>query len=254
MVAKLKLVKLSIIISLLLCSFGCYSQKLAIKEIGFSLKPEERAKIERLATYEVKIFNGLFKDAENDSLTININLYNKGKDFRALLQEFGLKGLTESGFYSPITNQSYVLYQSVADIEIILHEMSHALLRNSIRNPPRWFNEGLAEFLESLKEENYKIQVNAQFHYLDKMKVDNRNTPTNISAFLNSHNSWQDKNKVQDMYTISYCMVYYIIKQNPLLIGKMANMMKKGLSTEQIFDILFGGLDSFERNFNFYYR
>ncbi|WP_304064880.1 DUF1570 domain-containing protein [Pedobacter glucosidilyticus] len=252
--AKLKLVKLPIIILLLLCSFSSYSQKLAIKEIGFSLKPEDRAKIERLATYEVKIFNGLFKDAENDSLTIHINLYHKGKDFRDVLQQFGLKGLTESGFYSPITNQSYVLYQSVADIEIILHEMSHALLRNSIRNPPRWFNEGLAEFLESLKEENYKIQVNAQFHYLDKMKADNRNIPANISAFLNSHNSWQDKNRVHDMYTISYCMVYYIIKQNPLLISKMANMMRKGINTEQIFNTLFGGIDNFERNFNFYYR
>ncbi len=251
---KLNIVKITITIWLLLCSFCCYSQKLAIKEIGFSLKPEERAKIERLATYEVKIFNGLFKDAENDSLTIHINLYHKGKDFRGLLEEFGLKGLTESGFYSPKTNQSYVLYQSIADIEIILHEMSHALLRHSIRNPPRWFNEGLAEFLESLEEENYKIQVNAQFHYLDKMKADNRNAPTNISAFLNSNNSWQDKNKVQDMYTISYCMVYYIIKQDPLLIGKMANMMKKDIGTEQIFNTLFGGIDSFERRFNFYYR
>lgn len=241
----------------ILLSFATYSsfaQKLVIKEIGFQLKAEERAYIEGLATYEVKIFNGLFNHSNNDSLVITINLYNKGKDFRSVVKQFGLRGFTESGFYSPVNNQSYVLYQNINQLEVILHEMSHALLRKNMKYPPRWFNEGLAEFLESLQEKGLEIQIQAQFHYLDRMREENRKSKTNISAFLNDKNGWRDKSKIDYMYTVYYSMVYYIIKQNPKLIGKMASMMNNGDNIEEIFDACFGGMKRFENNFNFYFR
>src|SRR5690606_21595668 len=103
-----------------------------------------------------------------------LNLYNKQKNFNEVLKKYNVKGFTESGFYSSTTNESYIQYYDTEEVDVVLHELSHALLRNNLKNPPRWFNEGLAVFLESLEEKNNTIQVYTQHHWLDYIREQNR--------------------------------------------------------------------------------
>lgn len=238
-----------------LITTAVFSQKLVFNEIGFELKEKDKALIERLATYEVKIFNGLFNTNDNDSLVLTLNLYNKQKDFKELLKTAKFKGFTESGFYSPTTNESYVLYYDTEEIHTVLHELSHALLRNNLKNPPRWFNEGLAVFLQSLEEKHHNIQVYTQHRYLDHIRELNREGKMDIRHFLfGEQTKWLNKNDLKYMYATSYSIIYLMIKKDPKSIGKMAIMMKNRESIENIFIKLYGSLESFENSFKIYYR
>lgn len=245
---------LLLLIFILLAHFS-FSQKLVFNEIGFKLKDKDRELIERLASYEVKIFNGLFNTDANDSLVLTLNLYNKQKAFKELLKSTNSKGFTESGFYSPVTNESHVLYYDTEEIHTVLHELSHALLRNNLQFPPRWFNEGLAVFLQSLEEKNNTIQVYTQHRYLDYIRELNREGKIDVGHFLlGDQAKWRNKDDQRYMYAMSYGIVYYMIKKDPKLISKMVVLMKKREKTEVIFNHLFGSIQALDKNFKIYYR
>lgn len=244
-----------LLFTFLLTATAAFSQKIVFNEVGFKLKEKDRALIERLATYEVKIFNGLFNTNENDSLVLKLNLYNKQKAFNEVLKTSGSKGLTESCFYSPTKNESYVLYYDTKEMHTVLHELSHALLRNNLKYPSRWFNEGLATFLQSLEEKNNNIQVYAQHYYLNYVRELNKLGKINIRRFLfEEQNKWRNKDDLKYMYGMSYSIIYFMVQRDPSYIGKMATMMQNREKTETIFIKLFGSLENFEYNFKIHYR
>lgn len=240
---------------LLLTSFNSFAQKIILNEIGFILKPEEKSEIYRLLDYETRIFNGLFNNSKNDSLIITINLFCKGKDFREQLEIGKMKGLTESGFFNPLVNESYVLYNGKEDIKTVVHEASHALTRNSIKFCPKWFNEGLAEFLESMEVTGLTIQIVSQTQRIQMLK--SQYIPINglnLTDFFADSNSWRNKNKLDYMYTVAYSVIYFLIKKDPSLISQIAQMFEKGYSTSYIFDKKFGGITNFQNAYKFFYR
>jgi hypothetical protein len=244
------------ILLLLFCSISnfSYAQKLVFNEVGFTLKAQDKELIERLTRYEVKIYNGLFKNGGNDSLELKLNLYRKTKDFKQLLLEYDMKGLTESGFYSSSKNQSYVLYRDINDLPTVMHELSHALLRNNLKNAPSWFNEGLAVFLQSLQEKNGNIEVFTQQHYLDYVKELNGAGKINIKNFLTHEQSkWRNKEDLRYMYAVSYSIVFYIIKTQPHLIKEMAQLIKNKESIDGIFEKTHGSLKNFQNRYRVYY-
>lgn len=246
--------KLYLTIFLCCCLKLSFAQKITFNTTGFVLNPDDSAKVQRMAMYQAKIFNGLYNNVNNDSLKITLNLYNKRKDFKALLLQHGMKGLTESGFYSPSTDQSYVYFEGMKDLNTVLHEMSHAFLKNNSRYYPRWLNEGLAEFLETLEENQFRIQIVSQYDRLEAMKAYQREKLLDLTAFLNDQTSWRDKNKLAYMYSVSYSLIYYIYKKDPQLISKMTQLYRKGFSSTYIFKTLFGGTHQLENGFNSYFR
>ncbi len=78
--------KLYLTILLCLCLTFCFGQKITFNAVGFELKPEDSAKIHRMASYEAKIFNGLYNNLINDSLNITLNLYSSRKVFKTLVK------------------------------------------------------------------------------------------------------------------------------------------------------------------------
>lgn len=232
----------------------CFAQKIKFNPIGFELKPEDSAKIQRMASFEAKIFNGLYNNLINDSLTITLNLYNKRKDFKAVLAQKGMKGLTESGFYSPITDQSYVYFEGTENLTTVLHEMSHAFLKSNSKYYPRWLTEGLAEFLETLEEKQFNIQIVSQLDRLERMKNFQRDKKLDLNLFLKDQAGWRDKNRLEYMYTVSYALIYYLYKKDPQLISKITQLYRKGYSQEYIFKQAAGGIDNVENGFNMYFR
>lgn len=234
-------------------TFG-FAQKITFNPVGFELKPEDSAKIQRMASFEAKIFNGLYNNLINDSLHITLNLYNKRKDFKILLDQHGIKGLTESGFYSPSTNQSYVYFEGTENLSTILHELSHAFLKNNSKYYPRWLTEGLAEFLETLEEKQFNIQIVSQYNRLEKMKEFQREKKLDLEAFLKDAPSWRDKKRINYMYTVSYALIYYLYKKDPQLISKMTQLYRNGYSNEYVFQSLAGDIYQLENGFNVYFR
>jgi hypothetical protein len=245
--------KLYLTILLCLCLTFCFGQKITFNAVGFELKPEDSAKIHRMASYEAKIFNGLYNNLINDSLNITLNLYSSRKVFKTLVAQNGIKGFTESGFYLPASDQSFVYYEGIGNLNTVLHELSHAFLKNNSKYYPKWLNEGLAEFLETLEEKTFNIRIVSQWGRLEQMKNFQREKKLNLQAFLNDYTGWRDKKKLDYMYTVSYSLIYYLYKKDPQLISKMTQLYRKGYGHEYIFKLL-GGMDNLQNGFNIYFR
>jgi hypothetical protein len=91
----------------------------------------------------------------------------------------------------------------------------------------------------------------AQFDILERMKYDyQKKEAFNLIKFLDNDAGWRDKKQLNYMYTASYCVIYYLYKQNPSFISKMAQMYKEGYSQEKIFNSIFGSISNFENGFN----
>ncbi len=248
------MIKPLILFALLIIPISSFSQKITFKTIGFKLDPIDSAKIQRMASYEAKIFNGLYDNLLNDSLKITLNLYGKRKDFMKLVSQQGMRGLTESGFYNPAKDESYIYFEGIENLNTVLHELSHAFLKNNSRFYPKWLNEGLAEFLETLEENQFGIQIVSQSSRIKRMKAFQQNKKLDLQTFLQDHAAWRDKKQLAYMYTTSYCLIYFLYKRDPKLISTMTQLYRKGKTHEEIFSQLFNGYQNLERGFNFYFR
>jgi hypothetical protein len=230
------------------------AQKIIFNEIGFKLKSAEREEIQKLAKYEVKIYNSLFKQVNSDSLIIQLYLYRNSKDFKFILDKYHIKGLTESGFYSPSDKKLFVFYKDAKAINTVMHEISHALLHHNLKNAQNWFNEGLAVFLESLEIENNEIAVYTQHNYIDFIKKLLFEKGINFKDFFNeSQQPWLIKERQQYLYAVSYSIIYFIIQTQPAYIKEIALLMKTQKDPQLILGKLYGDFKSFENKYKVFY-
>ncbi len=242
-----------IIAVILFYGFPAFSQKLVINEFGFKLTEEERASLEILSKYETKIYNGLFNTFDNDSLLITVNLYKKAKEYKAVSKEVTGNVVPANGFFSGKSKEIYVLVHANF-METVLHEMSHSLLHRNIDNPPKWIDEGLAEFFRSLSVVNRKIQVNIlSYHksYLKQIIDENR---LNLSEYLlTNYKEWYKKDN-RHMYSMAYTMVHYIIIRNPDKMTEILSLIKKRFGSKAAMEKIYGSVEQFEKGYRSYYK
>lgn len=230
-------------------------QKLLINEIGFQLTAQERENIQLLSEYESQIYNGLFNTRRNDSLLITINLYKKFSDYKnaSLAARSGV--ISKTGFYSPRLKQIFV-YRTDDFVTTLVHEMSHSFMHHNMDGIPRWFNEGLAVFFESMAVAYGQVSVAVQTGRISAVKREVQGGNVNLTEFLQlGDHIWMNKSKRDYMYNVSYSIVYFMTKSNPAFTKKLLLELKQGKNSIHAIEVLSdGGFDSFERRYLHFYR
>lgn len=235
-----------------------FAQKLVTNQVDCKLTQIQQEQIAKLAQYEAKIYNGLFDTDLNDSITIFINIFGKAKDYRSAWAQ-GSKGaplISNTGYYWPLTNQLYVNLKSDEDfMRVLVHEMSHSFMHHNIKNPPRWFNEGLAEFFESLQIEHDEVYVYIQTERIKAVKYALNNRNIELSKFITlPDKEWSNKSKMNDLYNTAYSLILFITQYNPVLTQKLVQNLQKGLSSQQAIEQSFGSMEQFEHDYKFYFK
>jgi hypothetical protein len=250
-----KLIRPFIYALLLIFSYSAQAQIFHINTINCKLSNADTALLNKMARFEANFYNQVFKTHKNDSVTIDINLYGKRKEYNQI-QKDEMNTTFIDGFYSPMQNKIF-LYKGDEYMNALFHESSHNLLRYNYANPPKWLNEGIATLLGYLVETtDNRILYMPQSRYIRQLKDSIRAHQFNLGDFFRSKNTdWFDKDKRPMLYATSYCVIYFLINQDKDYLTTILVLMKKGYSTSRAFKETFGSTDNFGQQFyDFYTR
>ncbi len=229
-------------------------QKVVLNEAGFRMEEKDRNDIEMLAQYEAMIYNGLFNTRKNDSLLITINIYKKFSDYKKACQETGYPMLSRTGFYSPGLRTVFV-YKHPGFMVTLVHEMSHSFMRHNMSNPPRWLNEGIAVFFESLSVENGQVSVTTQPGRTAAVKRELNEGNIHLEDFFRlDDGAWQNKSTLDYMYNVSYSIIFLITKTNPDITKRIILALKKGYDSTRAIESVYGSVGAFALKYRLFYQ
>lgn len=242
------------VLFILFTTLTAIAQKVVLHESGFALSDQEKNAILKFADYEAMIYNGLFNTVKNDSLNITINIYKKFSDYKQACQNLGLPVLSRSGFYSPAVREVFI-FKDAGFMTTLVHEMSHCFMHNNISGPPRWFNEGIAVFFESLSVEDGEVSVTTQPARIQAVKREIYSDNVHLADFLElDQEAWMNKSKLDYMYNVSYSLVFFITKTNPQATKRVILALQEGYSSTKAIELVFGSIHSFELMYKLFYR
>ncbi|MBC7913129.1 MAG: DUF1570 domain-containing protein [Pyrinomonadaceae bacterium] len=242
-----------LIIILLLFSFAdSFSQIISIEKVNCRVSEGDLETIKKIAKFEKDLYNNLFNTHDNDSLLINVSILSTS-DYKNMASKS--RGLHKTwGFYSPSEDHSYV-WKQPQYLGTVIHEMSHCLLRHNLNNPPRWLNEGIAEFCGSMVIDGDKVSYMPDAQSIRTVRNMVLEKPIDLNNFIELEQSnWSDREIRSNLYSISYAIVYFLIKKNPSLLKRTLLLMKDGNSATDAIDHSYGGFNKFENDFNAFYR
>lgn len=243
-------IRVLLILSGIFIGSSLFAQKLVFNEVGFKLSQKERQEIQLLANYEAMLYDNLFSTTKNDSLTISLNIYKKATDYRKNAEQLDANK-SSLGFYSPQTKQIYV-YKAQDFMSTVVHEMGHAFMQNNMPNPPRWLNEGISEFFESLEVVNNAVTV---YKHAERIKkVQNGLDAFNLRGIVSaSPASWNGK-ETENMYTASYSIVFFMMMTKPDNLNKLVRAYQMNMSAEKAIESVYGSIENMATYYKIFYR
>lgn len=245
---------LGVMVSTILFARHANAQLFRINTINCKLKAEDLALLNRMGKFEANFYNQVFNTTRNDSVTVDINLYGKHREYNQV-QKGELNTTFIDGFYSGRENKIY-LYKGDDYMETLFHETSHNILRYNFPHAPKWLNEGIATLLGYLVEttDNQVLYV-PQPGYIRQVRDSITARSFNLNNFFSYRdNDWLDKDKRPMLYAASYSIIYFLINQDKRdYLGQVLVLMQQGYSTPNAFKKVFGSTDAFAQKFYYFY-
>jgi hypothetical protein len=239
-----------------LLAISCLSaqaQKFNVNTINCKLSKDNWAYLNKIGQFEAKFYNVVFNTTANDTLPIQINLYGKLAEYNQVQKE-AMNTTFIDGFYSPAANRVFV-YKSDRFMEILLHESSHNMLQNNMRNSPEWLNEGIATLFGYLIVQNNDIYYNKQQWLIKIVKDQIFTGKFNLSGFFKYRQAdWYDKDARDYLYGVSYCLVYFFVKDDIENLQNVLLLMKQHYTTQAALAKVFGTFERFEKRFTDFYK
>ena len=230
-----------------------FSQILQIEKINCRVSQSDLQTIRTIAKFEKDLYNNLFNTRRNDSLIIKVTIM--GASEYKETQHEKASGLHKTwGFYTPNLDECFVL-KNAEYLQTAIHEISHCLLHHNLRNPPTWLHEGIAEFCGSMLIEEDKVSFAANPYRIKVVKDMVTKSPLRLKNFMAlKDGEWSDLDKQSDLYSISYSIIYFLIKKNPSILKRILLAMNEGQSATEAIEYNYGGFYKFEYDFNTFYK
>ena len=236
------------------CGEKSSAQILKIEKIRCSLSKDDTASIKKIARYEVAFYNAVFETQKNDSLTINVRVYGRKKDFLQTPDGTNAINAGADGYFLAGTHDVYVLKTEHVN-SALLHELSHAILHQNITDPPQWFDEGLATYLGSLIVDKNEIFYTPVTGRIERIKEMAEKGTLHLAAFLNNKIKWAgDKTTYSDQYTIAYSIIYFLVKTNLNLIKNITDGLKIGQAPITTLSRDFNSFQFFQSRYISFYK
>ena len=130
---------------------------------------------------------------------------------------------------------------------VLKHEMSHHLAAYFYRRQPKWFSEGLAQYLETLRiSEDGKSATLGEVNLVAMAKY-NR-FPQNVADVL----AWSGKLEAKDvtqvlgLYGTSWLLVHWLNNVHPEEFARYQTLLAKGIDPDKAWKIVFPNLTNSE--------
>jgi len=237
-----------------LISFSLYAQYVEINLVNCKINDNEQKKIEKLIAYERMFCNEIFETRENITVPVKINLYGKSKDYR--LEKNKYNAPSSTGFYIPAINQAFIM-KSGDFIPVALHEASHSIFQFNYQKAPKWLNEGLAEFFETLDfDSEGNLYSYPQSNRIKSIKAGLATMDAErLKTFFKIYDGTFYRHGIDDNYNTAYSMIYYFVKnKRTAALKNIIKLTAQGYDTEKAIELTYGSFDAFEASYKQFYN
>ncbi len=237
-----------------LISLASFAQYVEINLVNCKISDTEQKKIEKLIAYERMFCNEIFETRENITAPVKINLYGKSRDYRVEQKKYNVPASSD-GFYIDAINEAFV-YKNRDFISVALHEASHSIFQFNFKKSPRWLNEGLAEFFETLdfdSEGNLYAYPQSMRIKSIKAGIDLKDSER-LKKFFNIYGGSFYGHEALDNYNTAYSIIYFFVKgKRTEILKKIIRLTNQGYDTEKAIAQVFGSFASFEESYKLFY-
>jgi hypothetical protein len=134
---------------------------------GFDLRNDLIELIENTIIGMLEVYKQQLGVVMDPSSVITIRVFGRFRDYKDYQRKISMVMDANTGFYSSRTKE-VVTWANESEgemLSIIFHEASHAILHSRLKNiPPRWLDEGLAEFFEYSEQRDERLLIQPQEH------------------------------------------------------------------------------------------
>jgi hypothetical protein len=143
-------------------------------------------------------------------VVVNLRFFTSKQRFLAYSKKHAPSLKNIAGFYDNGTNEAVIMYYSSEQaITTAIHESVHAINRGIIGNSNKWFNEGMAEYLENITINLSSAIITRNKTWYKNGKLKYRPLPLRkvLSASRNDWNSHSQPN----LYSTSWALIYFLM-------------------------------------------
>lgn len=192
-------------------------------------------------------------------LHINITIIEGTRRFTRYRAKKAVGLATTSGYYSFANNEAVVRWADhTRTLAVARHEMSHLAMGNWVGLTPLWFNEGMAEFMESLEFQQNYARAEA---FSERVKVlralDRSDRLPKFRWFLRSKRRDWDRIGNDIAYAYAWSLVQFLIQdpKRQQLVSEYLNVMSEHKCQQFDHTAFFearyhGGLEAFEEQWH----
>jgi tetratricopeptide (TPR) repeat protein len=129
---------------------------------------------------------------------------------------------------------------------ILRHELVHHLAASVYRRQPRWFAEGLAQFLETVRPGDDGKTVVIGAANLDAMRKYNSFRSVRVADAL----AWSAKldalpeGTVHGLYGLSWLMVHWMFNEHPAQFEQYQGLLARGIDPDKAWRVILPGLNT----------
>jgi len=186
------------------------------------------------------------------TIKLNFVFQTSREDYEDYLRELERSPVGNQGIYLSFNNLSIIeLKNHKQGIRVAIHEAIHAFNRAYWGDSFRFFDEGMAEYFES-------INTNGVLPPFNFSSLKHQQYPTQISTLLFSETDWHSNNS-HELYQNSKALFHFLMnheKGRKVVLQIMKLEMKEHcttLSKETIEDVLFDVFPNHEQEFNYWF-
>jgi tetratricopeptide (TPR) repeat protein len=127
---------------------------------------------------------------------------------------------------------------------ILRHELTHHLAASIFRRQPRWFSEGLAQFLETIRPTDDRKSVVIGVANYEALTKYTRRKNVNVSQAL----SWKGKLDSRDprttsaLYGVSWAMVHWLFNEHSDQFVQLQALLAKGIDSDKAWKVILPAL------------
>jgi len=196
---------------------------------------------------------------------IEVVVFASGLDFE---RHFGrsIAGVTTTGRYPPRvtlygTPERWERRASLSleeSTSVLKHELAHHLAAYFYRRQPRWFAEGLAQFLETIRVSDDGKSVVMGAINIEALQKYNRFRTFTVADVLAWGGKFDEKGEatIAGLYGLSWLLVHWLYNVHPRELASFQTLLAKGIAPDKAWKVAFASLaqESIDRELNEYAR
>jgi tetratricopeptide (TPR) repeat protein len=224
--------------------------------VGNASERDIRKVAARLEQFREAFVRLLSVEHFDSSVPMTVMVFKTDESYRPFEPLYRGQPAEVAGFFQPSQDVDYLTFsvdpRHVRDADALAyHEYVHLLVRNSFRNAPLWFNEGLAEYYSTfeLSDGNRRVKLGLPINSRVQTLRERDLLPLEMLLGVDADSAYYNEQDKRNLfYAESWALVHYLLSgPRRTELSTYLDLLVKGLTLEdafqKAFQTSFAGMD-----------